>query len=120
VTPYSPLARGFVAGNRTEEGFGDTQRAKVDEFSRRLYFEPHDFAVVRQITQVAEARGVSNAQVALAWLLHQPGVIAPIVGATELSHLEDSVGATRLHLEASELAALGAEYRPHPILMGRR
>jgi aryl-alcohol dehydrogenase-like predicted oxidoreductase len=120
VTPYSPLARGFVAGNRTKEGSGDTQRAKVDEFSRRLYFEPYDFAVVDQVTRVAQARGVSNAQVALAWLMHQAGVVAPIVGATNLVHLEDSVGAVDLELEESELEALGAQYKPHPILVGRR
>ena len=120
VTPYSPLARGFVAGNRTEGGSGDTQRAKVDEFSRRLYFEPDDFAVVGQVTRVAQARGVSNAQVALAWLMHQPGVVAPIVGATNLTHLEDSVRAIELKLEESELETLGSEYKPHPILVGRR
>ncbi len=120
VTPYSPLARGFVAGNRTNEGSGDTRRAKVDEFSKRLYFEPYDFAVVEQVTRVAQSRGVSNAQVALAWLMHQPGVVAPIVGATDLNHLEDLVGAIELKLEESELEALGAQYKPHPILVGRR
>ncbi len=120
VTPYSPLARGFVAGNRTREGSGDTQRAKVDEYSKQLYFEPYDFAVVRQVTRVAQARGVSNAQVALAWLMHQPGVVAPIVGATDLNHLKDSVAAIELRLDERELEALGAEYKAHPILVGRR
>ncbi len=120
VTPYSPLARGFVAGNRTEEGSGDTRRAQVDEFSRRLYFEPDDFAVVRVLTRVAHARGISNAQVALAWLMHQPGVVAPIVGATNVVHLADCVGAIDVKLGKSELEALGAEYKPHPILVGRR
>ena len=120
VTPYSPLARGFVAGNRRIEDFGDTLRAKVDEYSKQHYFEPYDFAVVDQVTRVARARGVSNAQVALAWLMHQPGVVAPIVGATRLNHLEDSVGAIELKLDESELEALGGEYKPHPILVGRR
>ena len=120
VTPYSPLARGFVAGNRRIEDFGDTQRAKVDEYSKQHYFESCDFAVVDQVTRVARARGVSNAQVALAWLMHQPGVVAPIVGATRLNHLEDSVGAIELKLDESELEALGGEYKPHPILVGRR
>ncbi len=73
-----------------------------------------------QVTRVAQARGVSNAQVALAWLMHQPGVVAPIVGATRLNHLEDSVGAIELKLDESELEALDGEYKPHPILVGRR
>ena len=120
VIPYSPLARGFVAGDRTRERSGDTLRARVDEYSKRLYFEPCDFAVVEQISRVAQSRGVSNARIALAWLLHQPGVVAPIVGATRLEHLEDSVGALEITLEPAELAALGSKYEPHPILMGRR
>jgi aryl-alcohol dehydrogenase-like predicted oxidoreductase len=120
VTPYSPLARGFVSGDRTPEGFGDTRRAKVDEFSKRLYFQPCDFAVVEEVTRIANARGVSNARVALAWLLHQRGVVAPFVGATRLGHLDDSVAALELSLESTELEALNSRYIPHPVLIGRR
>ena len=120
VIPYSPLARGFVAGNRRKEDFGDTRRAKVDEYSKRMFFKDYDFEVVDRVSAVAKRRGVSNAQVALAWLLHQPAVVAPIIGATKLEHLEDAVGASELKLDDEELAALGEGYVPHPVLMGRR
>ena len=120
VTPYSPLARGFVAGNRRPDRSGDTLRAKVDEYSKGLFFEASDFAVVDAVSAVAANRGVSNARVALAWLLQQPGVTAAIVGITKLEQLEDLIGATELALEEGELEALGSQYKPHPILVGRR
>jgi aryl-alcohol dehydrogenase-like predicted oxidoreductase len=120
VTPYSPLARGFVAGNRRPVDFGDTRRAKVDEYSKGLFFQPADFAVVEQVTKVAAELEVSNARVALAWLLQQPGVTSTIVGATKLAQLEDAVEAVGLKLEPGQLEALASEYQPHPILVGRR
>src|SRR3989441_12472715 len=73
VTPFSPLARGFVVGNRRKEDYGDTVRAKTDEFSRKQYYRAEDFAIVDRITEIAKKRGITNAQVALAWILHQPG-----------------------------------------------
>src|SRR5882724_5315646 len=82
ITPWSPLARGFVAGNRRPEDFGETVRAKTDEYSKKLYYQPSDFAVVERLTEIAKKRGLPNAQVALAWLLHKPGVTAPIIGAS--------------------------------------
>jgi aryl-alcohol dehydrogenase (NADP+) len=116
VIPWSPLARGFLAGNRRSEDFGETTRAKTDEFAHKLYYQESDFEVVDRVSEIAAKRGVSNAQVAIAWLLHQPGVTAPIVGASKMRHLEEAVAALDLQLDPEELAALAAPYRPHPVL----
>ncbi|WP_437512141.1 aldo/keto reductase [Sorangium sp. So ce1099] len=116
VIPWSPLARGFLVGNRAKDGKGETVRSKSDEFAQRLYFQDSDFAVVEKVTEIAAKRGVPNAQVALAWLLQQPGVTAPIVGATKLSHINDAARAVELKLDAEELRALAEPYRPHPVL----
>jgi len=116
VTPWSPLARGFVAGNRRPEDFGDTIRAKTDEYGKRLYYQPSDFKVVEQLSEIAKKRGLPNAQVALAWLLAQPGVTAPIVGASKIAHLDDAVAALDIKLDAAELKALAQPYQPHPVL----
>ncbi|MGH9838006.1 MAG: aldo/keto reductase [Blastocatellia bacterium] len=114
LIPYSPLARGFVAGNRRKEDFGETIRAKTDDLSQRFYYQPSDFAVVERITAIAQQRGVPNAQVALAWVLAQPGITAPIIGASKMQHLEDAADALELKLTAEELNALGEVYEPHP------
>lgn len=90
VIPWSPLARGMLAGNRTRSGEKQTKRAQTDAFGDTLYRPEIDFDVVERAEEVAEARGVPTAQVALAWLLHRPGVTAPIIGATKLRHLEDA------------------------------
>ncbi|WP_437534636.1 aldo/keto reductase [Sorangium sp. So ce726] len=116
VIPWSPLARGFLAGNRGKDGKGETVRSKSDEFAQRLYFQDSDFTVVEKVTEIAAKRGVPNAQVALAWLLQQPGVTSPIVGATKLSHVNDAAKAVELKLDAEELRALAEPYRPHPVL----
>ncbi|WP_437985546.1 aldo/keto reductase [Sorangium sp. So ce117] len=116
VIPWSPLARGFLAGNRGKDGKGETVRSKSDEFAQRLYFQDSDFTVVEKVTEIAARRGVPNAQVALAWLLQQPGVTAPIVGATKLSHVNDAAKAVELKLDAEELRALAEPYRPHAVL----
>jgi 1-deoxyxylulose-5-phosphate synthase len=115
VLPWSPLARGLLAGNRTREGEKLTTRAETDSFGDSLYTPEVDFDVVDRTTEVAEARGVSSAQIALAWLLHKPGVTAPIVGATKVAHLEDALAAERLSLSASELARLEEPYVPHAV-----
>lgn len=120
VTPYSPLARGFVVGNRRPKDFGDTLRAQVDEYSKGLYFTQADFAVVDRITEVARKRGVSNARVALAWVLAQPGVRSVVIGATKMEQLEDLVEAPGLKLEPEELASLEELYEPHKVLVGRQ
>ena len=115
LLPWSPLARGLLAGNRTREGEKLTTRAQTDRFGDALYTPDVDFGVVDRAAEVAEARGVSTAQVALAWLLHKPGVSAPIVGATKLEHLEDAVAAERLSLSEDEIARLEEPYVPHVI-----
>jgi len=116
VLPWSPLARGFVMGNRKPEDFGDTQRAKTDDYAHKLYYKDSDFRIVDRVTEIARRRGVSNAQVALAWLLQQPGVTAPIIGASQLSQLEDLVQGLSLKLDEAEIKELSDGYEPHPVL----
>jgi 1-deoxyxylulose-5-phosphate synthase len=116
VIPWSPLARGFVMGNRGKEDRGETVRAKTDAYAHGLYYQDSDFQVVDRITEVARNRGVNNARVALAWVLQQPGITAPIVGASKMSHLDDAIAALDVKLDESELKALAESYRPHAIL----
>jgi len=116
VIPWSPLARGFLAGNRRKEDFGETMRSKTDEYAHGMYYQPSDFAVADRVGEIARARGVPNAQVALAWILAQPGVTAPIVGASKMQHLEDAVAALSLKLDGRELQALAEPYLPHKVL----
>jgi aryl-alcohol dehydrogenase-like predicted oxidoreductase len=115
VLPWSPLARGLLAGNRTREGERLTTRAGTDPFGDSLYTPEIDFDVVDRVAEVAAARGVSQAQVALAWLLHRPGVTAPIVGATKPHHLDDALAAEQLSLGADEIVRLEEPYVPHAI-----
>jgi aryl-alcohol dehydrogenase-like predicted oxidoreductase len=116
VIPWSPLARGVLAGNRTRSGERRTTRAGSDPFSDSLYALPGDFDVVDRADEVAAARGVPTAQVALAWLLQRPGVTAPIIGATRLGHLTDALAAEELELSAEEVRRLEEPYVPHPVL----
>jgi aryl-alcohol dehydrogenase-like predicted oxidoreductase len=116
LIPWSPLARGFLAGNRRKEDFGATVRARTDDYAQRMYYDDSDFAVVERVSEIARKRGVSNAQVALAWLLAQPGVTAPIIGASRMEHLDDAVAALALNLDEAELKALAEPYRPHRVL----
>ena len=115
LIPWSPLARGFLTGNRTRDGQRHTVRAASDPFSDELY-DDADFDVVDALVEVAGGRGLPPAQVALAWLLHKPGVAAPIVGATKLGHLDDAVAAADVRLTDDEIKRLETPYRPHPIL----
>jgi aryl-alcohol dehydrogenase-like predicted oxidoreductase len=115
VLPWSPLARGLLAGTRTSEGERLTTRARTDSFGDSLYTPEVDFAVVDRVVEVAEARGVKPAQVALSWLLHKPGVTAPIVGATKVGHLEDALAAVELSLSEDEIARLEEPYVPHAV-----
>ena len=121
VIPWSPLARGFLAGNRTAadvtRNAAATERAKTDDFAHRLYYEPSDFRVVERVASVAAARTLKPAQVALAWLLRQPGVVAPIIGASKLEHLEDAVSALSVSLSNDEAKALEEPYQPHAVKM---
>src|SRR5205809_2384105 len=116
IIPWSPLARGFLAGTRTREGERRTRRSETDPLQDEWYGRPEDFDVVDRLNEVAGERGVPPAQVALAWLLHKPGVTAPIVGATQLSHVEDALAAAELALSADDIARLEEPYRPHPAL----
>jgi len=115
LLPWSPLARGLLAGNRTRDGERLTIRARNDAFGDSLYKPEIDFPVVERTAEVAAARGVPPAQVALAWLLHKPAVTAPIVGATKVEHLEDAVAAEGLSLSYDEIARLEEPYVPHAI-----
>jgi aryl-alcohol dehydrogenase-like predicted oxidoreductase len=116
VIPWSPLARGVLAGNRTREGERRTTRSETDPFTDVLYSQPSDFDVVDRVTEIAAERGLSAARVALAWLLHRPGVTAPIVGATKLAHLQDALAAEELDLSDKEMRRLEEPYVPHPVL----
>jgi 1-deoxyxylulose-5-phosphate synthase len=115
VIPWSPLARGLLAGSRGRGGQRNTVRSKSDPFGDSLYSEA-DFDVVDQLTAVASARGVPAAQVALAWLLHKPGVTAPIIGATKLHHIDDAVAAVDVELTPEEMKQLEEPYRPHAVV----
>src|SRR5207253_766809 len=117
LIPWSPLARGFLSGNR-KRGSSDepTTRAKQDEFARNMYFRDYDFDVVDATVKVAQQRGgVTPSQVALAWILQAAGVTSPIIGTTRASHLDEAIKALDVKLTAEEIATLEKPYRPHPI-----
>ncbi len=116
LLPWSPLARGRLA--RPWDQKGSTERAETDEFGKTLYAktEEADRAVVDRLGEVAEARGISRAQLALAWLLNKPRVTSPIIGATKLHHLEDAIGALSVKLTSEEMILLEEPYVPHPVL----
>jgi 1-deoxyxylulose-5-phosphate synthase len=116
VIPWSPLARGVLAGNRTRGGERRTTRSDSDPFTDHLYSQPTDFDVVERVAEVAAERDTSPARIALAWLLHKPGVTAPIVGATKLEHLQDALAAEQLTLTDEEIGRLEEPYAPHPVL----
>ncbi len=115
VLPWSPLARGLLAGSRTSAGERLTTRARTDPFADSLYRPDLDVPVIERVAEIAAERGVSPAQVALAWLLHKPGVTAPIVGATKLAHVEDALEAETFSLSDEEIARLEDLYVPHPV-----
>jgi aryl-alcohol dehydrogenase-like predicted oxidoreductase len=114
IIPWSPLARGLLTGSRTRDGEHRTVRASSDTFAQSLYTHS-DFDVVDQVIEVARARDLPPAQIALAWLCHKPGVTAPIIGATKLDHLEDAVASTTVSLSEDEIKLLEQPYLPHPI-----
>ena len=116
VIPWSPLARGFLTGTRSRMGERRTTRAETDAFQDVLYGRDEDFDVIDRLSEVAIARSDAPAQVALAWLLHKPGITAPIVGATKLEHLEDALAAAELSLTTEEIERLEEPYVTHPVL----
>jgi 1-deoxyxylulose-5-phosphate synthase len=116
ITPYSPLAQGYLAGTHTRDGETKTVRASEARAGREMYGRPADFDVIDRVGDVARARGVSPAQVALAWLLSKPGVTAPIIGATSIKHVDDGAAATRVELTAAEIATLEEPYQPREVI----
>jgi 1-deoxyxylulose-5-phosphate synthase len=126
IIPWSPLARGFLAGNRPRsaegklrQGFvgqGATVRGKTDASAQRLYYQESDYQVVDRVIDLAKKRGVSNAQIALAWMLHQPGITSPIIGATKPHHLEEAVKALEIQLTQDDIGDLEEPYQPHQVL----
>ena len=118
LIPWSPLARGFLAGNRTAYDMksGNTLRAQSDKYAHELYYRQHDFNVVERVGEIATQRGLSNAQIAYAWLLHQQSVTAPIVGASKVEHVEEAVAAIDVELSAVEIKNLNESYVPHAVM----
>ncbi len=116
LIPWSPLARGFLAGNRTKDRSGDTLRSKSDDFAFKLYYADADFRIVERVQELARRRACKPTQIALAWLLQRPGVAAPIIGATTVGHVEDAVASLGVVLSGEECAFLEELYSPHPIL----
>jgi len=116
LIPWSPLARGFLAGNRRRQDKGETVRARTDAFAHNLYYRDDDFAIVDRVSEVAKKRGVSNMQVALAWILSKPYITAPIIGSSRVEHLEENFRALDLKLDPEEIKALEEPYQPHPVL----
>jgi len=118
LVPWSPLARGFLAGNRgrDDRSAGATARARTDEIALKLYYNDADFAVLEAVRALAQAKGVSNATLAYAWLLSRPGVSAPIVGASQVWQLEEAIKALDVVLTHDETTTLEQPYRPHPVL----
>jgi aryl-alcohol dehydrogenase (NADP+) len=116
VIPWSPLARGFLAGNRSRGGGGETVRSRTDGYAAEMYYQDADFVVADRVAELARERGVAPAQIALAWLLHKPGVTAPIIGATKMNQLEESLAALEIRLSPDEIALLEQPYAPHPVL----
>ncbi|HEY8309123.1 MAG TPA: aldo/keto reductase, partial [Gemmatimonadaceae bacterium] len=115
--PWSPLARGFLTGTRKRgDGKSETTRARTDEFGQSMYYRDTDFDIVDRVIEIANARGVKPAQVALAWVLSRPAVSAPIIGASKPGHLDDALGALELKLSEDEIKRLEELYEPHPVL----
>jgi len=116
VIPWSPLARGFLAGNRQRGSRSATLREESDVYGHGLYYADSDYDVVDRVVEVARERGVAPAQIALAWLLHKPGVTAPIIGATKLEQLEQAIDAMKIVLSPDEMRRLEEPYVPHRVL----
>jgi 1-deoxyxylulose-5-phosphate synthase len=116
LIPWSPMARGFLAGNRKRGGGGDTERANNDPFGDSMYFRDEDFTVADCAAEIAKERGVSQSQIALAWVLNKPFVHCPIIGATKMDHLDQALAALDIKLSDDEVKKLEEPYRPHPIL----
>jgi 1-deoxyxylulose-5-phosphate synthase len=116
IIPWSPMARGFFAGNRKRGGGGETARSKSDPFADQLYFREEDFTIAERANEVAKQRGVTGSQIALAWMLHKPYITAPIIGSSKIEHLDQAIAALDIKLSEEEIKRLEELYQPHPIL----
>jgi aryl-alcohol dehydrogenase (NADP+) len=116
LIPWSPMARGFFAGDRTPDGSGKTARAKNDPFAKGLYFRDEDFEVAERVAEIADERSVSGSQIALAWLLNKAHISAPIIGTSKLEHLDQAIAALEIEFSAEEMKRLEELYQPHPVL----
>lgn len=115
VIPWSPLARGFLAGNRTRDKGGETKRSHSDDFAHNMYYQTNDFDILDRLIEVSKRLGYSAAQIALAWMLHKPTVTSPIIGASKMAHLDDLLAALSIELSADDIQLLEALYQPHPV-----
>jgi aryl-alcohol dehydrogenase (NADP+) len=115
ILPWSPLARGFLAGNRKRGSRSATRREESDDYGHGLYYSEADYDVADRVVEVARDRSVAPAQIALAWLLHKPGVTAPIVGATKLEQFDQSVAALSIRLSEDDIRRLEEPYVPHGV-----
>jgi aryl-alcohol dehydrogenase (NADP+) len=116
LIPWSPMARGFFAGNRKRGGGGETTRSNTDPFANQLYFRESDFTVAERVQKIAEEHGFSGPQIALAWMLHKPHISAPIIGASKMEHLDQAIAALDVKLSEAEIKRLEELYQPHPVL----
>jgi aryl-alcohol dehydrogenase (NADP+) len=116
LIPWSPMARGFFTGNHRKSDWGDTVRARTDTYGQELYYQDADFVVADRVQKIAQQRGISGPQIALAWLLNKPHITSPIIGASKLEHLDQSIAALEIKLSADEVRNLEEPYQLHPIL----
>jgi aryl-alcohol dehydrogenase (NADP+) len=116
VIPWSPIARGFLAGNRTRKDSGETIRSRSDDLAHGMYYSEEDFTVVDRVIELANKQGCSPAQIALSWMLQKPGITSPIIGCSKIKHLEEAAAATDIMLSDEDIAYVEEPYRPHSIL----
>jgi aryl-alcohol dehydrogenase (NADP+) len=116
LIPWSPMARGFFAGNRQRGGGGETARAKADPFADQLYFRDGDFTVADRAWEIAREHNVTGSQIALAWMLNKPHITSPIIGASKMDHLDQAIAALEIKLTTEEIKRLEEPYQPHPVL----
>ncbi len=116
LIPWSPLARGFLAGNRTRDKSGETARSKSDGFAHHMYYQENDFDTLDRVLDLAKRKDVAPAQLALAWMLHRPGITSPIIGASKMPHLDEAIAALDIELSGEEMEFLEAPYQTHPVL----
>jgi 1-deoxyxylulose-5-phosphate synthase len=116
IIPWSPLARGFLAGNRTREDWGETSRAKTDTMAQNFYYKDADWVVIDRLKEIGGRLDKSPAQVALAWLLHKDGIHSPIVGATKMYQLEEAIDAVDIQLSDDDMTSLEEPYQSKPAM----